>query len=416
MVSSDRARVLVAVPLVCGSLGLIASLPAQADAERVERVERPRANEWTHAAWSPECPILQADAAVARAAVTPVSWAPCEGVDLAGCRQMTTKPLGIRSLADVSIASAPSGAVRIAMTRELDGEAAAEVTWESVIWDSDAGIRAAWRSGAADCAPKIGSLEGGVPSMSVARVEGSSSGYVDTRAFWHVVGQPEELLLRTRADVTFDGASAHGAYFDRVLASERTMAFYYGASNQLWVMDRASQARTEMRLDGGAPLFCELGPVIAHDAVLFSDQRTIWKWTNAHGLVALRSSAGVAVHDVGSDGTTIAWLESKDEDLLPNGDYARATLFTSPAVDAPVPIATATIACPATRCQLVVSNGHVIVGGRSAYNVVRLSDARAWHVGTGSGAVWVAADEMWMVARNSVVRVPLASLADGLEP
>jgi hypothetical protein len=301
------------------------------------------------------------------------------------------------------------------MTRELETETSDAMSWESVIWDSDAGTRAAWRSGTSDCAPKIGSLEGGVPSMSVARVETNSVGYVDAHAFWHVIGEPEELLRRTRADHVFEGADVQGAYFDRVLSSARTMAFYYGATNQLWVMDRASGTRVEMRRDGGEPLFCELGPIMARDAVLFSDERNIWSWSSERGLRAFRTSADAAAHDVGTDGTTIAWLESKDDDLEPSGDYTRATLFTS-TLDGSALSALATIGCPARRCQLVVSNGHVVVGDRRSYDVVRIADGRAWHVGTGTGAVWVAGDEIWIVLRDSVARIPLTSLPDGIEP
>jgi hypothetical protein len=63
-----------------------------------------------------------------------------------------------------------------------------------------------------------------------------------------------------------------------------------------------------------------------------------------------------------------------------------------------------------------VSNGHVVVGGRNDYDVLRLRDGRSWHVGAGSGAVWVGEGAIWIVARTGVVRVPLESLPSGLEP
>jgi hypothetical protein len=412
-----RARIVVATLSVFATTALAGTSPSSA---RIERESDFLAG-WVRSTWSPACAVHEPSSAAVRAAIPPVVWAPCDEPAMHGCERTTSLPFFIRALIDVSIGNAPSGAVRMAMTREYETNGADRARWESVLWDEDAGIRAAWRITDDECVPRPGALGGGTPSMSVASVSADDEGHLAARAWWHIEGEPDELMARKQADHTFGGGTTHevGAFFDQVTATPGTISFYYGATNELWVMDRFGGERERVEVASGERLFCERGTAASGNTVLFSDERSIWAWTRGVGLRAIRQSPGVSLHDVGTDGHTLAWLESKDEDALASGRYSAATLYASPFVDradAIEPRAIARIPCPALRCQLVVANGHVVVGGRRAYDVIRLSDGKSWHVGTGAGAVWVANGKVWIALRNEVVRVPLDSLPPGLEP
>ena len=137
---------------------------------------------------------------------------------------------------------------------------------------------------------------------------------------------------------------------------------------------------------------------------------------------------------MGTDGTTLTWMESADADQLQGGGWNGATLYASPYATTAAGLTPKKVrklpGCTSLSCTMSVNEGYAVVGDdsgvASALTITRLVDRMTWQltaitrpqkyneIWTGTvlysgGKIWV----QWSDIHNTIVgfqRVALSSL------
>ncbi len=272
------------------------------------------------------------------------------------------------------------------MLREYGQSTAVEV----IIWDSDVGVVGAWRMNGVACEPQVGDVgKGGLTSLSLYTYTPFSKGsfLVFADQWWQAAGQPADMMARTTADYTFDGGTNGRTAFNVISTSASLLSMYYGPRNNVFVLDRTTQSQTLVGFPDGGAAFVERGAVLHDDTFFFSDENSILSWTRGGpGVQVMVSNASAAEHDVGTDGTVLAWMESADADQIQGGGWNGSTLYTSPYATMGAGLTPTKVrklpGCTSLSCTMSVNQGYAVVGDdsglASARTITRLSDGMTW--------------------------------------
>jgi len=336
---------------------------------------------WSQVAWAPTCPIFEPRTPEALARVPPLRWIPCVS-GRTGCQQLVTDWASRKYgyVYEVTGSHAASGAARLVFSRDY-------AAWyrELVVWDEDRGIVAAWRQQGPQCLLIPADITG--TQLVVTLAERSAPDRVI--GYRQLVGDPSTLIGREHATYAWQEAPTI-SLMSVSLASADVVTMYFGEPNVMNIRIRATGMIEPLWADG-KPAVVYPWHHVAGRSVFFSSGDVIRAFSldDGLGLRDLIRKTGVAAHDVATDGTTLAWIESAGTNPT-TGFFASADLYASPIAVRPEALAPrrlTSLQCANDVCGVRVSDGHVVVfdfvprtevGERDV--IVRLSDGARWDV------------------------------------
>jgi hypothetical protein len=338
---------------------------------------------WKLASWAPGCGLYEPATDAGWAEIPPLTWTACLS-GRPGCQQLTftTAYTGKNPLSTLQSVSALNGDVTFGLVRSYTAN---YDDW--LVWSASRGLVSAWRTaGDNHCDPQLGTVAQQM-AMTAAIDPNPSGGADDISSWFQIVGAPDQLMGRAKADYAMDGNAIGipGAAYFPVGTSGSLMTFYYGPTHVLDVRDRGTNTFARVsKADGGA-LHVGSPTWLAGDSVIFdayTSPASIGAWSAATKYRTLVAPApGAQSHSVSTDGTWVVWEDSYDADLV-NGSYTMATLYVAPfpkGTDPLVPKSLGTVPCSSLYCDVTVSDGHVYAGsGGADATIVRISDGARW--------------------------------------
>ncbi len=371
---------------------------------------------WIQVPWATQCPLYQPATPAMLQAVPPLQWTACVS-GRSGCSQLVPDwTPGAHILAGESFWRAP-GSTQAMFERDY-----APYQIEYDVWDSTAGIIAAWRyNGAKECLGVLGNIATGAKTLTVA--VRTSDKIVEYR---QIIGTATELVAKAVPDYVFTPMQLgfpDSSVISEVTATSSIIAMPMGAILGMSVVDRSNGIVDTLRTP--QPVVVDAYPVILGDSVFFGSSGSIGVWTRGAGSTSLvKRPAGTFVHDPATDGTKLFWIESGNPDA--SGFFQTSVVYQSPfAIKAADVMPTKLIDahCKTGLCGAIASEGYFVSGidppaGRAALQIVRLSDGAHWTLVSAMYEVWsvpqIVGGELWFSVSLSnkllLERMPLAAL------
>ncbi len=228
------------------------------------------------------------------------------------------------------------------------------------------------------------------------------------------------LQGRSTPDYQFPGKALGGGWVEASPATNSLMGLFVGATMSQFVLDRATGTVTSL----GNALTIKPQAIADHLwwAGVQSDRVVMMTWTHADGsTVFYDPGAGVAVHDIATDGTWMSWVESSSPDG--QGGYLSSVLYMSPYVTDPKLLTKTKVrdgVCPASLCGANMSNGFLEQGVAtsqtdSGVRIIRMSDLAQWYLPEPPSPHvlrlgWRGIDYFYMPFDKTVIRFPVAGL------
>lgn len=380
---------------------------------------------WVPAPWAnPPCQVYQPGSKDVLTQVQPLKWQACSS-GRAGCEEIVhdwTTQGSINSIggwwAEVN------GAAVMWVERAFSASENEFLLYQDdvLVW--------AWRylyTGITGCIAGGGGPSGGVPLLE-AIVRDSQKNLVRYLQLVEPAGSAMSVTGPTydfdTADAGFGGLVAHG------VASTAIVAMWSDQSGQVAIRERGPNILHTFY--GDPTNYSDDFPVVVGDSVFYASGGAgkVFMYTPKSGMQVLRQSySDVTVHDVASDGTTVAWTESTGGDG--GASFAASTLYVSPYTHGSTALNATpldTNLCNAYFCSMTMSQGYLMAvgyGGKhtGSSNLYRLADHTRWilsplnpsdQLGTGvviKGKLWVSSQALGGL--SGIERIDLNALGAG---
>jgi len=363
---------------------------------------------WVRVPWAPKCPLYQPGSPSVLASVSALRWQPCSTGRL-GCQELAIDwgtPAAAQALA-LSATNSPGGGARIAVQQDFS-TSGSQYQSQYAIWDSDKGFVAAWRhDGDMSCLEvPLGDVSLGETAVTLA-VFPNQSVPTTVSQYLQVVGPAESLTSRLHPDFTFCndlgfGPCPSSLLMAAVQANDSIVAMYFDQINAMAVRNRGTGADNSLRAsDGGARTVWGDRSLVG-GSVFYSDGSVVYVWSASAGeRVLVAPTTAMYEHDVATDGTWLAWVESSNPDA--NGQFQNSTLFVSPYAGTAAQVTRRVLlngVCPTRWCDVRVGNGFALVkvwkSSQPSWNspgngmrIIRIADGASWLLApTGPHELW----------------------------
>lgn len=379
---------------------------------------------WTKVPWLPsdKCEVYQPSSPDVLGNVRPVAWEACSS-GRPGCRQNANDWGTSASLGAVAFVGDVDGALVVLFTRVLSPQ----IQEATILIDEKVAWSFRYVPGSPGCIFSAGAF--GKPGRLYLTAATKSGSTFDK--YYDLIGTVDEVVKASVATYVYSGADVFAAGLSNAgPANPFVVTSWVPSGDALSIRNRATNVVDPLLIDGGRAMASNWPVVVDDEVFFFSRLGGVSAWDPDGGLRVLRSGLAyidpIVPHDIGTDGTYIAWVESAAPD---GGFFTESKVQLSPYTkhsSALIPEAIDSRICPVTMCGITVSEGYVAYNAWSKVGapdiesrIVRISDRAKWTLkkqgpdvdyGVGvivHGELWATVNQ---TAGKRVVRIKLSAL------